>query len=240
MGWCWRQRTMQLARQACAGFGSLILLAAAPVLGEEAGQKGVAAGLRGHAGAAELTLIAGLTVFSALVALLYLSQRRLCLEREARHHLELAALRAKLDRAEIFLGAETQIILAFAGPNEDPEIEGDLELAGDRPNARRVLAFGSWLPPRMAETVETSVARLLASGESFRLTVTSSTGAISKSRDGPSPALPSCESGMCPAIAARPPVCKNCKKERSAKSRPCAPFSTQPPTPHGCAMAAAS
>ena len=176
MGGCWRQRTMQLARQVCAGLGSLILLAAAPVLGEEASQKAVAAGLRGHAGAAELTLIAGLTVFSALVALLYLSQRRLCLEREARHHLELAALRAKLDRAEIFLGAETQIILAFAGPNEDPEIEGDLELVGDRPNARRVLAFGSWLPPRMAKTVEASVARLRAAGESFRLTVTSLDG----------------------------------------------------------------
>lgn len=176
MGWGWRQRTMQLARQACAGLGSLILLAAAPVLGEESGQNAIPAGLRGHAGAAELTLIAGLTVFSALVAMLYLSQRRLCLEREARHHLELATLRAKLDRAEIFLGAETQIILAFAGPNEEPEIEGDLELIGDRPNARRVLAFASWLPPRMAKTVEASVARLRASGESFRVTVTSLDG----------------------------------------------------------------
>jgi signal transduction histidine kinase len=178
MGWCWRQRKLTFARHAglCVGLGFLLPLAVSPGLGEEAGQTGLAAGLRTHAGAAELTLIAGLTVFSGLAAILYLFQRRRCLEREAAHHLELMALRAKLDRAELLLGAETQIILAWAGPGEDPEIEGDLELAGDRPNARRVLAFGSWLPPGMAQTVETSVARLRARGESFRFTVASLDG----------------------------------------------------------------
>ncbi len=174
MGWCWRRRKMKFARHAGlgAGLAYLSILAAAPVLSEEASQTGVAAALRGHARAAELTLIAGLTVFSGFVALLYLSQRRRCMEREAAHHLELMALRAKLDRAGVFLGAETQIIAAWAGPGEDPEIEGDLELAGNRPNPRRLLAFGSWLPPGMAQTVENSVARLRARGESFRLTVT--------------------------------------------------------------------
>jgi len=49
--------------------------------GEAAGQTGVAADLRGYAGAAELTLIAGLTVFSGLAAILYLSQRRRSMER---------------------------------------------------------------------------------------------------------------------------------------------------------------
>jgi signal transduction histidine kinase len=169
---------MKFARHAglCAGPGSLILLAAAPVLGEEAGQMGAAAGLRGHAIAVELTLIASLTIFSGLVAIFYLSQRRRWMEREAAHHVELMALRAKLDCADLFLGAETQIIVAWAGPGEDPDIEGDLALAGDRPNARRVLAFGSWLPPGMARTVENSVARLRAAGESLRFMVTSLDG----------------------------------------------------------------
>ena len=175
----WRQRKTGFPRKTrlCAGFANVFFfLAVLPALSEETGLASVAAGGRGHAGAAELTLIAGLTVFSGLLAILYLSQRRLCLEREARNHLEIAVLRTKLDRAELFLGAETQIILAWTGPGEAPEIEGDLELAGDRPNVRRVLAFGSWLPLRMAQAVEKSVARLRAGGESFRYTVTSLDG----------------------------------------------------------------
>ncbi|MGH6863171.1 MAG: two-component sensor histidine kinase, partial [Methylocella sp.] len=168
---------MKFARYAgmCAGI-CIFLLAASPVLGDAAGQMGVAAGLRGHAGAAEQTLVASLTVFAALAALLYLSQRRRWLEREATHHLELAALRAKLDRAGAFLGAEPEIIVAWGGPGEDPDIEGNLRLAGNRPDARRVLAFDSWLPPGMAQTLDNFVARLRARGESFRSTFTSLDG----------------------------------------------------------------
>src|ERR1700730_1355767 len=154
---CWRQRQMKFARYAglCAGIGPL-LLAASPVLGEAAGQTGVAASLRGHAGAAGLALIAGLIAFPVLVALLYLSQRRRWLKHEETHHLELSALRAKLDRAELFLGAENQTIVAWGGPGDVPDIEGNLRLAGDWSNPRRVLAFGSWLPPGTAQTLADS------------------------------------------------------------------------------------
>src|ERR1700730_7043370 len=154
---CWRQRKMKFARYAglCAGIWTL-LLAASPVLGEAAGQTGVAASLRGHAGAAGLALIACLIAFPVLAALLYLSRRRRWMEHEATQHLELAALRAKLDRAELFLGAETQVIGAWGGPGEDPDIEGNLRLAGDRSNS--VLAFGSWLSPATAQTLANSVA----------------------------------------------------------------------------------
>ncbi|HUB64273.1 MAG TPA: ATP-binding protein [Methylocella sp.] len=166
-----------MAPGACAGRANAPLIRVTPpVLGKETGQMGVATGMSGHAVLAELTLIASLTAFSGLVAMIYLSQRRAWMEREARHHHELAAMRAKLDRAEVFLGAETQIVVAWAGAGEEPDIEGDLALAGDQPNARRVLAFGSWLPSGWAKTVEHSVTRLRASGESFRFTVTSSDG----------------------------------------------------------------
>ena len=73
MGWCWRKRKMKFARHAGlgAGLAYLSVLTAAPVLSEEASQTGVAAALRGHDRAVELTLIAGLTVFSGFVAFLY-------------------------------------------------------------------------------------------------------------------------------------------------------------------------
>ncbi|HEY4846520.1 MAG TPA: two-component sensor histidine kinase, partial [Methylocella sp.] len=174
---CWRQWTMKFARYAglCAGICTLFL-AVSPVPGEAAGQMGVAASLRGHAGAAGLSLIAGLIAVPVLVALLYLSQRRRWMEHEASHYLELSALRAKLDRAELFLGAESQIIVAWGGPGDDPDIEGNLRLAGDGSNPRRVLAFESWLPPGTAQTLANSVARLRARGESFRATVASLDG----------------------------------------------------------------
>ncbi|MGB7966060.1 MAG: PAS-domain containing protein, partial [Methylocella sp.] len=174
---CWRQRKMKFARYAgiCAGI-CILLLAASPELGEAAGQMGVAASLRGHAGAAGLSLFAGLIAFPVLAALLYLSWRRRRMEHEATHHLELSALREKLDRAELFLGAETQIMVAWGGPGEDPDIEGNLRLAGDWSNPRRVLAFGSWLPPGTAQTLDNAVARLRARGESFRAAVTSLDG----------------------------------------------------------------
>jgi signal transduction histidine kinase len=178
MGSCGRRRMTKFARFAgtCAGICSL-LLATSPVQGNEASQMGVAASLRGHAGAAGLSLIAGLIAFLVLAALLFLSWRRHWLEREATHHLELSALRAKLDRAELFLGAETQTIIAWGGawgrPGGDPDIEGNLWLAGDRSNPRRVLAFGSWLPPGTAQILDNFVARLRARGESFRTTVAS-------------------------------------------------------------------
>ncbi|MGH6843067.1 MAG: hypothetical protein ACREDV_13455 [Methylocella sp.] len=168
---------MTFARYAglCAGTCTL-LLAALPELGDAADQTDVAASLRGHAGAAGLALIAGLIAFLVLAALLYLSGRRRWLEHEATHDLELSALRAKLDRAELFLGAETQTIVAWGGPGGDPEIEGNLRLAGDRSDPRRVLAFASWLPPGMAQIVDNFVARLRARGESFRATVASLDG----------------------------------------------------------------
>ncbi|MGB7046419.1 MAG: ATP-binding protein, partial [Methylocella sp.] len=174
---CWRQRKMKFARYAgiCTGI-CILLLAASPELGEAAGQMGVAASLRGHAGAAGLSLFAGLIAFPVLAALLYLSWRRRRMEHEATHHLELSALREKLDRAELFLGAETQIMVAWGGPGEDPDIEGNLRLAGDWSNPRRVLAFGSWLPPGTAQTLDNAVARLRARGESFRAAVTSLDG----------------------------------------------------------------
>jgi signal transduction histidine kinase len=159
-------------------FAGLCCLILTPelVLGGEAGQIGWAASLRSHAGVAELTVIAGLIIFSGLIVLLYLSQRRLWMEGEARHHLEVAALRAKLDRAEHFLAAEGQVTIAWSGPGEGPDIEGDPSFMADGSNPRRLLAFGSWLPDRSAQAVESSATRLLSRGESFRL--------IAKSLDG--------------------------------------------------------
>ncbi len=176
MHWRWRQRKAGFAQCGAGVLATLCfcLLAGSPAAGQGLDKASVVAGLCDHAGVVGLSLIAGLIIFSMLAALFYLSGRHQWMQRDAERHLELSGLRAKLDRAELFLAAETQTIITWSG--EEPEIEGDIGLVADRLAPRRVLAFGSWLAPDTAQTVEGCVARLRGRGEAFRFTVTSLSG----------------------------------------------------------------
>ncbi len=120
-----------------------------------------------------LSLVVGLVLFSTITALLYLREHRRWTKSEAGFLLELNDLRAKFDRAEVFLAAEPQIVIAWGGPSSEPEIEGDLGLVTDAPVARRVLAFGYWLRPDAAQQLEVCVEKLRARGEGFRCSVES-------------------------------------------------------------------
>jgi signal transduction histidine kinase len=120
-----------------------------------------------------LSLVVGLVLFSTITALLYLREHRRWTRSEAAFSLELNDLRSKYDRAEVFLAAEPQIIIAWGGPRGEPEIEGDLSLVTDAPVSRRVLAFGSWLAPDPAQQLEACVEKLRMRGEGFRCSVES-------------------------------------------------------------------
>ena len=115
-----------------------------------------------------LSFIVGLVLFSTITALLHLRERHQWSKRERALLLELTNLRAKVDRAEVFLAAEPQIIVAWDGPGGEAEIEGDLSLVTDMPLSRRVLGFGSWLAPERAQKLDDCVERLRLRGESFR------------------------------------------------------------------------
>lgn len=119
-----------------------------------------------------LSLVVGLVMFSVVTALLHLRETRKWARQDAAYTLELNDLRANLDRAQVFLGAEPQIIIAW-GANDEAEIEGDLSLVTDQPIARRILGFGSWLPPDAAQQLESCVAKLRTRGEAFHFTVDS-------------------------------------------------------------------
>ncbi len=125
---------------------------------------------------AAISLIVGLVLFSTLTALLHLTARRQWTRRESALNIELAALRAKLDRAELFFAADAQIVMAWAGRSVEPVIEGDLSLVADASNPRRALAFGSWLPPDAAQSLDACVARLRERGESFECALTGLSG----------------------------------------------------------------
>ncbi len=110
-----------------------------------------------------------LLFFSVLTASLHLVGRRRWTQREFALASELARTRAALDRANLFLASEPQILLAWDQPDGEPRIEGDFALVADAPSPRRVLAFGSWLEPGLAATLQQAVERLLERGEAFSL-----------------------------------------------------------------------
>lgn len=127
----------------------------------------------------------GLVGFSAFVALvlistcttlLHLMGRRRWTTRESLLVGELTNTRAKLDRAQVFLSAEPQIIIAWGTSTGEPDIEGDLSLVTETPVARRILGFGSWLPREPAQELERCVERLRVRGEGFRLALLSNNG----------------------------------------------------------------
>lgn len=127
-------------------------------------------------GIAGISVFVALVIFSASTALLHLTGRSRWTQREAQLTSDLTKVRASLDRANVFLSAEPQIMVAWSSSTDEPDIEGDFSLIMDTPVPRRVLGFGSWLPPETAQSFEGHVGRLRARGESFRLPLVSLSG----------------------------------------------------------------
>lgn len=136
-------------------------------------------------GAVGLAVFMGLVIFSTTTALLHISQRKRWAERESLLSAENADLRARNDRADLLLAAEPQVIVAWGGRGGEPEIEGDLSLVADALTPRRILGFGSWLPPAEAQALEAAVDRLKQRGEAFRVTLKSVGGRILETEGRP-------------------------------------------------------
>ncbi len=121
-------------------------------------------------------LSGGLALFSSVVALAYIAERKAWRRRETELAAKLEDTRAQRDRAEIFLSSEQQLFIAWEGDSGEPDIEGSPQLVTDMPASRRVLAFGSWLTSEAAQELEHKVDRLRRRGEAFRLTLVGLTG----------------------------------------------------------------
>ena len=108
-------------------------------------------------------------VFATTATFLHMAGRKASARREAVLKGELNAMRARLDRAEVFLAAESQVTICWGSSYEEPDIEGDMSELMELTPQRRVLAFGSWLSPMIAQQLERAVERLRDRGEAFRL-----------------------------------------------------------------------
>ena len=79
-----------------------------------------------------MSLFVGLTIFSTVTALLHLAGRRRWFATERLLGAEVADLRSRLDRAQMFLSSEQQIVVAWGSSGEEG-YTGDAKLA--RPSA---------------------------------------------------------------------------------------------------------
>ena len=79
-------------------------------------------------------------------------------------------------RARALLLVEPQVIVAWAAGDNNPEIFGDTTMITPVSAPHRVLAFGTWLEPAQARTMERLVEGLRNNGESFSVAVTTLSG----------------------------------------------------------------
>ena len=145
-----------------------VVVSAAPGVAAAAGDGTLIGGIE-HQGTIGVSAIVALVLFTCVTTLLHLTARNRWTAREALLNNQLAEAKAQLERARVFLSAERQVVIAWGAATAEPEIEGELTLITDAPVARRVLGFGSWLPPALAQQMDAGVERLRASGDKFVL-----------------------------------------------------------------------
>jgi signal transduction histidine kinase len=120
--------------------------------------------------------VVGLTIFSITVALLHIRARDFWTKRLRALSDRAAESETALDRAKLFLNAERQVFVVWAGENEPPVIEGDQSFLGAQASINRLLAFGAWLAPDRAAAIEAALDRLRSRGEGFDLAIQTTSG----------------------------------------------------------------
>lgn len=135
--------------------------------------------MMGHidpSGVVSIGLFLGIVTFATVTSLLYIRERNRWIRREAAYIVEVDRLQSEADRAELLMAADSQILVAWNRPDQDPLIEGDITRITGAQTARRVLAFGTWLPPDQAQAIERAIAALKSNGDPFRMTLRTAAG----------------------------------------------------------------
>jgi signal transduction histidine kinase len=127
-------------------------------------------------GVASLAFIVGLSIFAITVAILHIHARNFWTRRLRALSDRVQELELALDRAKLFLNAERQVFVVWAGEQEPPTVEGDPSFIGAHGTVNRLFAFGAWLPPDRATAIEGAIDRLRARGEAFDLALQTTSG----------------------------------------------------------------
>jgi signal transduction histidine kinase len=121
-------------------------------------------------------LLLGVISFAVVTAILLVHTRVRAAQTTGAARQEITALRERLDRAHALLFSESQLLICWAPAVEDPEVFGDIGVLAGQTTPRRALAFGTWLDPEQAQTMERAVEALRSRGEGFAMMLTTLSG----------------------------------------------------------------
>jgi len=148
-----------------------------PFSAAEAGAEALtrAAGLFDRQEIVTLTLFAGAACFAVVAAVVMIRSRRNAGRHDPGTRDDTLALQAEVDRFKQLFLSDPQVLVTWAAADDRPEILGDTSVvvAG---NPERVLAFGAWLEPAAAQSIEQAVTSLRGEGRGFIMTLTTSAG----------------------------------------------------------------
>ncbi|WP_336801265.1 ATP-binding protein [Kaistia sp. MMO-174] len=133
-----------------------------------------------NAGNTALTsALLGVVAFSVLGAMALMRARNRAEAENAALKLRLADFKAGADRAEALVDAEDQRLVAWSAPGEPPLVMGRLPKSCGAPEDRSAfLAFGAWLEPMAASSLDTAIATLRKRGETFAITLETGNGSF--------------------------------------------------------------
>ena len=125
---------------------------------------------------AGLALLLAILCFAVVSAISLVRTRRRLAECQAAAHDEAVALKGEADRMHALLCSEPQFLVTWAAGAEVPDIIGDPRLVTSADAPHRVLAFGTWLEPDKARTMEAAVEALRTRGVGFSAMLTTLAG----------------------------------------------------------------
>lgn len=124
------------------------------------------------ASVASFVFSSGLSIFTVVVALTYLSERKDWRRRAAALAADLDEANAALERARTFLASEKQLLVSWSGPDSVADVNVSSLRLPDNLTASRALAFDAWLATEDATALNGALDRLRRKGEAFRLQLT--------------------------------------------------------------------
>jgi signal transduction histidine kinase len=116
---------------------------------------------------AGLALTLGVVLFAVVSAIMLLRTRKRTAIETARLRDQIDALKTESSEVRSLLLSEQQVLIVWPLRAGDPEVIGDVELLAQGLPRQHVLDFDSWLEPPCAQSIETAVRNLRASGEGF-------------------------------------------------------------------------
>ena len=126
-----------------------------------------------------LAVLIGSVSFAVISAIALMRARNRAETENVDLRLQVADLKATVDRAEAMVNGDDERLVAWNATGEAPLVAGKLPDTAGAPRDRAgFLAFGTWLQPELAARLDRAIAHLREHGESFALTIASQAGRL--------------------------------------------------------------